>query len=197
MLNKIQYGKAFEEVNSQFDGQGTLHRVKLNFISKKFFEEFKYLIQSDRWGEVAFGVERKNGKTIVIRSQSYPKGVYRVPTGGIRYGEEVSHALYREIQEELGLTVDSPRFLGAVLYEISYREETLEFISFVFRLKETGGTILEDATEQEIHEFLEADEKMLTKICRNMKQHRGSWQDWCQFRLQTTSFLLPYSGGTR
>ena len=191
-MNRMQYESAFEEVNSKFGGQGTLRRVKLNFVSKKFFEEFKYLIQSDRWGEVAFCVERKNRKNIVIRSQTYPKGVYRVPTGGIRYGEEVSHALYREIREELGLAVDSPRFLGAVFYEICYREEKLEFISFVFHLKETGGTILEDATEQEIHEFLEADKKMLTRICRNIEQHRGSWQDWCQFRLQTTSFLLPY-----
>lgn len=191
-MNKAQYESSFEEVNRQFGGEGMLRRVKLNFVSKKFFEDFKQLIESDRWGEVAFCVQRKNGKHIVIRSQSYPKGVYRVPTGGIRYGEQVSHALYREIGEELGLTVDDPRFLGGVLYDICYRKEQLNFISFVFRLKETGGTILEDATEQEIHEFSEADKEMLSSICRNLETNRGSWQDWCQFRLQTTSFLLPY-----
>ena len=191
-MKRKQYENAFEKINSQFGGQGQFQYTKLNFVSKRFFEDFKQLIHSDRWGEVAFFVERKNGKHIVIRSHSYPKGVYRVPTGGIRYGEEVSHALYREIREELGLTHDTPRFLGAVFYEICYQGEQLEFISFVFHLKETGGTILEDATEQEIHEYLEADKEMLTLICRNIEQHGGSWQDWCQFRLQTTSFLLPY-----
>lgn len=191
-MKRTQYEDAFDKVNIQFGGQGVLQYAKLRFVSKRFFDDFKQLIRSDRWGEVAFFVERKNGKHIVIRSQSYPKGVYRVPTGGIHYEEEVSHALYREIGEELGLSVDTPRFLGAVLYEICCCEEKIHFISFVFRLKETGGTILEDATEQEIHEYLEADKEMLSKICHHLKYNRGSWQDWCQFRLQTTSFLLPY-----
>ncbi|MBE7042214.1 MAG: NUDIX hydrolase [Ruminococcaceae bacterium] len=191
-MNLAQYENTFAEVNHQFGGQGVLRHVKLNFTTKKFFEEFKYQIHSNRWGEVAFGVERKNKKLIVIRSQGYPKGIYRIPTGGIQFDETVSHALHREIKEELGLTVDTPRFMGAIYYEVIYKEEKLEFISFVFHLKEISGTILEDATEQEIGEYLEADKETLAKICLNMEQHCGSWQDWCQFRLQTTSFLLPY-----
>ncbi len=192
MLNQTQYEKAYEKINHQFGDCGVLRRVSLQFKTKKFFEEFKNRITSERWGEVAFCVERKNGKTIVIRSKSYPKGIYRIPTGGICYGEEADHALMREIKEELGITVAPPIFLGAIFYEICYENDSLSFLSFVFRLKETGGTILEDATEQEIHEFFEADKDALTKICNTMKNHTGSWQDWCQFRLQTTAFLLPY-----
>lgn len=191
-MTKTQYEAAFEKVNNEFDNQGVLRHVRLNFSTKKFFDDFQYQIESDRWGEVAFYVERKNGKIIVIRSGGYPKGVYRVPTGGIHYGEEVSHALYREIQEELGLQVDTPRFLGAVCYDICHGGKKLHFISFVFHLKETGGRILEDATEQEIRDFLEADPVTLQQICHNMETYQGSWQDWCQFRFQTTSFLLPY-----
>lgn len=191
-MDDVQYQNAFEEVSRQFGGSGTFRHVALNFTSGNFFDKFSRQIHADRWGEVAFGVERNNGKLIVIRSRDYPKGIYRIPTGGIRFGETVSHALYREIQEELGLTVASPRFAGAVHYDISYRQKTLQFISFVFHLKETGGTILKDATEQEISEYTEADQAMLGEICKKMEQHNRSWQDWCRFRLQTTSFLLPY-----
>lgn len=192
MLNQTQYEKAYEKINTQFGGNGILRRVTLQFKTKKFFDEFKNRIASERWGEVAFCVERKNGKTVVIRSKSYPKGIYRIPTGGICYGEEPDHALMREIKEELGITVDTPSFLGAVFYQIHFHEETLSFLSFVFHVKETGGIILEDATEREIHEIFEADKEALTEICHNMEQHTGSWKDWCQFRLQTTSFLLSY-----
>lgn len=191
-MKPAQFDDVFKQVNRQFGKKGTLSRKRLIFTTKKFFEEFKHQTQTDRWGEVAFAVERKNGKFIVIRTGSYPKGIYRIPTGGIQYGEEVSHALYREIREELGLSVEVKQFLGAICYDICYEGESLSYISFVFHLKETGGTILQDATEHEICEYAEADKEMLTRICNQMKEQRSSWQDWCAFRLQTTSFLLPY-----
>lgn len=191
-MELAQLDDIFHNVNRQFGNKGSLRPVQLSFVSKKFFDGFQQQIQTDRWGEVAFAVERKNGKFIVIRSGGYPKGIYRIPTGGIQFGEEVSHALFREIQEELGLQVELVRFLGAIRYEICYEKEMLPYISFVFRLKEIGGTILKDATEHEICEFMEADKKMLMDICRRMKEHHASWQDWCSFRLQTTSFLLPF-----
>ncbi|MDY4975710.1 MAG: NUDIX hydrolase [Clostridia bacterium] len=191
-MNSAQLEDIFHQVNRQFGQKGIFRPVRLTFSSKKFFEEFKKQVQIDRWGEVAFAVERKNGKFIVIRAASYPDGIYRIPTGGIQFGEQVSHALFREIQEELGLKVELVQFLGAVGYDICYEKERLPYISFVFHLKETGGTILKDATQHEICEYLEADKKALTDICRRMEEHCASWQDWCSFRRQTTSFLLPF-----
>ena len=59
-------------------------------------------------------------------------------------------------------------------------------------LKETGGNILEDATEDEICEYIEADKEMLKNISHSLKTNKSNWHDWCSFRMQTTAFVIPY-----
>ncbi len=182
----------FEKLNSIHGGTAEIKDVTLNFTNRKFFFDFQKKIETDRHGEVAFAVQRKNGKFIVIRTNFYPKGVYRIPTGGIGIGEDVTEALYREIGEELGLSVELQKFLGLVRYTIKYGENSLRFYSFVFVLKETGGNILEDATEDEICEYIEADKQQLEHISHNLETNTSNWHDWCSFRMQTTSFIIPY-----
>lgn len=184
--------KQFEKLNKKFGGNAKLKCVHLDFGSKKFFNSFKRTTVKDRCGEVAFALERKNGKFVVIRNSVYPEGVYRIPTGGIRFGESVLSALYREIGEELGVKVELKRFLGAVKYDISYGGEHLDFYSFVFRMKEISGNIIEDATQNEISEFAEADLGFLIKISEKLKEKGDSKGDWRSFRYQTTSFIIPF-----
>lgn len=182
----------FEKLCSIHGGNPEIKDVTLNFTNKKFFSDFREKVTYDRHGEVVFAVERKNGKFIVIRTSFYPKGVYRVPTGGIGIGEDVTDALYREISEELGLKVELKRFLGMVRYCIKQGNESLKFYSFVFHMAETGGAILEDATEDEICEYIEADKEKLLDITRRLSENKSNWHDWCSFRMQSTSFIIPY-----
>ena len=182
----------FEKLKLQHGGDAVIKDVTLNFTNKKFFSDFQEKINTDRHGEVVFAVQRKNGKFIVIRTNFYPKGVYRIPTGGIGIGEDVTEALYREIEEELGLDVELLKFPGMVRYHINMDGESLEFYSFVFLLRETGGTILEDATEDEICEYIEADKEKLIEISENLAANTSNWHDWCSFRMQSTSFIIPY-----
>lgn len=179
-------------LSAQFEGQGVYQEATLSFRSKRFFQEFRQKLKEDRRAEVAFAVERKNGKIIVIRTSFYPKGIYRIPTGGICFGETVLDALYREIAEELGVQVDIKRFLGTVEYRVQHKGEELRFASFVFWLKETGGSILTDATEDEICEFIEVDAKELQSIVDALEKHQSGWRDWCLFRMQSTAFILPF-----
>ena len=182
----------FEKLNNIHGGKAVIKDVTLNFSNKKFFLDFQKKISTDRHGEVVFAVQRKNGKFIVIRTGFYPRGVYRIPTGGIGIGEDVTEALYREIGEELGLEVELKKFPGMVRYQINMDGETLKFYSFVFILQETGGTILEDATEDEICEYIEADKQKLIEISENLAANTSNWHDWCSFRMQSTSFVIPY-----
>lgn len=184
--------KQFEKLNAKHGGNAVIKDVALNFTNKKFFSDFKDRIKHDRHGEVAFAVRRKSGKFIVIRTGFYPKGVYRIPTGGITIGENVEDALFREISEELGLKVKLVSFPGMVRYRISMDNEILTFYTFVFLLEELGGNILEDATEDEICEFIEADKSKLEEISRNLDTNTSNWHDWCSFRMQSTSFIIPY-----
>lgn len=182
----------FEKLCSVHGGSPELKDVTLNFNNRKFFSDFKEKIRTDRHGEVVFAVQRKNGKFIVIRTGFYPKGVYRVPTGGIGIGEDVTDALYREINEELGLEVKLKKFLGMVRYNITLGNESLKFYSFVFHMEEVGGTILEDATQDEICEFIEVDKEKLVEITNILSDNKSNWRDWCSFRMQSTSFIIPY-----
>ena len=57
---------------------------------------------------VAAGVSR-NGKLLLVRrvADDFLGGLYELPGGGIDEGETLKDALYREIQEELGLKIRS------------------------------------------------------------------------------------------
>lgn len=50
----------------------------------------------------------------VIRKHTYPKGAWRVPSGGIRKGEPFEEGLLREVREETGLSVRMSRYLCRV-----------------------------------------------------------------------------------
>jgi len=188
----VDFNGEFNKLNVIFSNEGVIREASLDFVSRKFFAEFKHRINVERHAEVAFAVERKNGKIIVIRTNFYPAGIYRIPTGGINFGEDVIDALNREIAEELGIKTEVKRFLGAVKYLINYKDENLNFYSFVFWVKELSGEILTDAIENEIGEFIEVDHAALDEICNNLKNNTSRWKDWCGFRLQTTQFILDY-----
>ncbi|MBZ4647105.1 MAG: hypothetical protein JG777_2594 [Clostridia bacterium] len=182
----------FEILKSKYGKDGIEKEVILNLTNKKLFEEFKHNIEKDRRGEVAFAVERKNGKVVVIRTLFYPEGIYRIPTGGINHGEDIIDALYREVKEELGLQFEIKKFLGVIKFNIIYCNEKLNFYSYIFWLKETGGKILEDALEDEISEYKEVDKEQLLEIVNVLEKFQTEWKDWCRFRAQTTGFILQF-----
>src|ERR1700730_11411247 len=67
---------------------------------------FDPLNKTDRYGEVCMVVRRPNGKLLTMIKTFYPKGAYRLTTGGINHGENILDALLRETQEETGLQVE-------------------------------------------------------------------------------------------
>src|SRR2546425_1084616 len=68
----------------------------------------------DRVGEVCMVVRRPNGKILLSIKTFYPRGAYRLPTGGIHHGERILDALRRETAEETGLETQLRRFLAAI-----------------------------------------------------------------------------------
>lgn len=188
MFDKLE----FDALKEKYGIDAKHKKVTLKFINQKFFNEFKHNVNNNRRGEVAFFIQRKNGKFILIRTSFYPEGIFRVPTGGINYGENIEEALFREVKEELGLDVFVNKFLGVIEYNIIFGNEELKFYSYVFWLKEVSGNILEDATEDEISEYIEADKSEMLTISKNLAEHCGKWKDWCKFRAETTKFIIPF-----
>ncbi len=150
---------------------------------------FDPLNKTDRYGEVCMVVRRPNGRLLTMIKTFYPKGAYRLLTGGIDHGESIFHALLRETQEETGLEVAVQRFLAAAAYR-SADSETPIFYSFAFLLDEVGGTLGQVDEHERIEGFREIEPRELLDQARFLEQLstdespelRAKWSDWGRFR---------------
>jgi hypothetical protein len=54
-------------------------------------------------------------------------------------------------------------------------------------MKETGGKLLTDATDDEVSKVNEVDIDTLFEVADNLSNITGKWQDWGKFRYVTTN----------
>ncbi|MGH2500695.1 MAG: NUDIX hydrolase [Candidatus Limnocylindria bacterium] len=144
--------------------------------------------RAGRLGEVCMVVRRPGGRLLLSIKTFYPRGAYRLPTGGIGRGEAVLGALLRETREETGLDVAVRRFLA----RISYRRRDAPaptFHTFAFLLDELGGTLGALDARERIEAYREIDPSELPAVADRLAAVRGdsgeiggSWADWGEFR---------------
>ena len=82
----------------------------------------------------AAGLLMKNNKIILVKRKSEPyKGYWGMPGGFLKYGENPSEGLAREIKEELSVDIDSSKMVD--IFNISYpvtETDNLSLIVFVY-----------------------------------------------------------------
>jgi ADP-ribose pyrophosphatase YjhB (NUDIX family) len=145
----------------------------------------------DRYGEVLMAVRRPNGKVLVAIKTFYPRGAYRLPTGGIHHGERILDAVNRETHEETGLETAVRRFLAVISYRgRSTPQAPPLFHTFAFLLDELGGTLgaldkgerieaWREMTPAELRDQAAVLERIDTLGTAGIG---GSWGDWGRFR---------------
>ncbi len=151
---------------------------------------FDPLNKTDRYGEVCMVVRRKNGRLLTMIKTFYPKGAYRLPTGGINYGESIHDALLRETNEETGLQVTINRFLAAVAYRVPAVNTQPLFYTFAFLLDEVNGTLGAIDETERIEAFREIEPAELSTLATFLEAVKneysdeidGIWNDWGHFR---------------
>ena len=153
---------------------------------------FDPLNKTDRYGEVCMVVRRPNGHLLTMTKVFYPRGVSRLPTGGIDPGEQVLAALLREAHEETGLEVAVRRFLAAVAYRLRNGEKDAlpMFYTFAFLLDELGGTLGALDESERVEAFFEVEPGSLLALAERLEQVEttyseeidGKWRDWGRFR---------------
>jgi len=145
----------------------------------------------DRVGEVCMIVRRPNRKVLLSIKTFYPRGAYRLPTGGIHHGEGIFDALVRETLEETGLETTIRRFLAAIAYRPrSSPDGPPIFHTFAFLLDEVGGMLEARDREERIEEYREVDPAELPAVADGLERvtsmHSvdigGDWADWGRFR---------------
>ena len=128
----------------------------------------------------------------MTRCKYYPENIYRIPTGGIGHDERVMEAIFREVKEELGLEVRIRAFLGVIRIRFEHGNEHTMFYSYIFILDEIGGRLMEDASDDEISEIVEADIEQLAPMVNSLNEIKGKWHDWGKFRYITSNAVLTY-----
>jgi ADP-ribose pyrophosphatase YjhB (NUDIX family) len=145
--------------------------------------------KEDRFGEVCMVVQRPNGTILVSIKTFYPRGAYRLPTGGIQHGEQIGDALVREAREETGLELEVMRFLAHITY-VAPDDAAPLFHTFAFLLEERGGTLGALDESEQIEDWREIQPAELAGVARFLDDLRedgtrsigGSWRAWGKFR---------------
>ena len=182
----------FFEICKKLNIDASIKDTVIRYTNSSFFNKTKASVQRDRRGEVVFCVLRPDGKIIAITCSEYPKGIFRIPTGGIGHNENIISAVYREVREELGLEVEIRHFAGVLRIRFEHGNDSFMFYSYIFILEEKGGHLLLDASDDEISEVREVDLDGLEAIVQALVEIEGKWSDWGRFRYITSNAVLKY-----
>ncbi len=141
-----------------------------------------------RRSEVAMAIRRPSGGFLLQTKAFYPAGTFRLPTGGIKDGEDVEHALLREVHEESNLDVELERLVAVI--DHSALEGKTPFRSYMFLLRETGGTLKVNDPDEQISGWDERDIAGLERAARALRELDGTWRRWGQFRAVALEVLV-------
>ena len=91
-----------------------------------FFQLYWIVFRPEIFG--AKCVIKSEGKILMIRA-SYGRGKWTFPGGTIEKGESPEQAVIREVEEEVGLKISQPRYLGNFLSTWEHARDTIHCFS--------------------------------------------------------------------
>ncbi len=142
-----------------------------------------------RFAEVCMVVRRPSGNVLLSIKTFYPRGAYRLPTGGIDRDELIHEALLRETSEETGLELEARRFLAALTY-LDGPAGPPVFHTFAFLLDDpTGAPVTPLDEHEQIESYVEVPVPQLALVADRLEQVPpdgapgiANWDAWGRFR---------------
>jgi 8-oxo-dGTP pyrophosphatase MutT (NUDIX family) len=142
-----------------------------------------------RFAEVCMVVRRPSGHVLLSIKTFYPRGAYRLPTGGIDKDEPILDAVLRETREETGLAVHVRRFLAALSYRDGANGPPV-FHTFAFLLDDPSGAPVTPLDEHEqIESSIEVPVTELARVAERLEHIPAdgapgiaNWDAWGRFR---------------
>jgi 8-oxo-dGTP pyrophosphatase MutT (NUDIX family) len=136
-----------------------------------------------RRAEVVMVVQRPDGRLLLHTKGHYPPGTYRLPSGGIRWGESVLDALAREQWEELGLRLPPLAMPAVIHYALHHAGRTIPFASYLFVLQAAEDVAPATQDPQEpISAFRWILPAELPLVADHLRGVIRAWGAWGPFR---------------
>ncbi len=151
-------------------------------------------VSERKYGEVCMAILRPNGRFLLQTKKSYPGAVMRLPSGGIKAGEDIEHALLREVWEETNLTVTIDRFVAVLRYHD--RSTKPSFRTHLFLLCEIDGELMSNDPSEKISDWCEVLPDELRTYADKLSQLEPTWNDWGLFRAAALDALADYYTAT-
>ena len=140
--------EALDKIERRYGVPEILHtRCTMN---RAEFDLLKWSMRNGRRHDVTLFIsDEQKDKIVVIRKPSYPKGVYRPPSGGIEPGEDFEVGARREAYEETGLEIELRKYTLKIHVDFAHEDEIVAWTSYVLTACATGGR-LEPIDKKEI-----------------------------------------------
>lgn len=139
-------------------------------------------------GEVCMAILRLSGRFLLQTKQNYPGSVMRLPSGGIKRGEDVEAALLREIWEETNLTVSVERFVARIGYQAGPLKS--RFFTHLFLVREVSGVLQSNDPSEKISDWQEILPQALPEYAGKLRGITPSWRNWGIFRAAAMDALF-------
>ncbi len=141
-------------------------------------------------GEVCMAIMRPNGRFLLQTKASYPNSVMRLPSGGIRPGEDIEKALLREIWEETNLSVSVESFVARIRYESA--RESSSFETYLLFVRELSGPLRSNDPSEKITSWVEALPEELGAYADELRNITPRWSKWGMFRATALDALADH-----
>ncbi len=170
-----------DEVATLAARYGDPERWTVALEADEYTRPYRFSDRSDRRAEAVFAVQDQSGGIWLHAKAHYPSHIYRLPSGGINWHEDVEQGLLREIAEETALPVRIERFLGLIEYEFHHENQVAHFASYVFLIHSFGGAPRPNAHEA-ITDFRLVLPSQLTQTAADLRNLIGDRRGWGQWR---------------
>jgi len=179
-VNSAIYPEEVEHLTTRY---GAPRRICAEIESDpEFLRSFQHSLRRRR-AEVAFVIRRQGGRILVTTKTFYPAGTFRIPTGGVKPGEAVEEALWRELAEETGLqTTGEARFAALIEYRLTSPMRVVRFATYLFILNAPDGDPQCTDPDEEICEYRELLPCELAGLAKTLKSLGPSWKSWGLWR---------------
>jgi len=143
----------------------------------------------NRLAEVLMVLPRPGGLLFHTKA-FYPRGIYRLPSGGVKSGEKILRAASREVREETGLVLAPTRFLFHLVQRLHVGETLRGFHSLAFLFPFSDGPLQPQDEEEEISDLRACSWEEIPELIRRMMSLSYPWETWGEFRAAPHRLLL-------